>query len=279
MNLLERERAPENLIGRSPWAVIGEIWRANPRIDTVYFSAIKPWHNLERQDGNQDPLLHNPAVAYGQWSKSRSLGILDQTLVGRRVYLELLLEFGALPFLKAEEGNLPIKFEEIKELVEEEREKFILSAMSVVKMEDGSFAHIPMIDFSSSGVGHDLSKAKEGLGKIRQKRGFLLNSGNGLHYYGLNLLSKDEWPQFLGRCLLLNMRETRIVDHRFIGHRLIDGYSCLRVTAHSTKPTAPTVVDFFEDASPCEPTQGSDFLRKEKAWGKRLRSGKPLFEF
>ena len=279
----EREPERDNIIGKSPWAVIARIWESNPQIDTFYFAALDPTHYLMP---SKDSLFHTAPLAYGELSKSRPVGMTDQnTVVGRRIILELLFQGGNLSFLV----NRPNKNEQMasllsgaEELIQIEREKFILGLMSVVKIDDGSFKHIPMIDFSSSGIGHDLEKAKEALKRIGERKGFILNSGRGMHYYGAELLSEEKWPKFIGKCLLLNIMETRIVDHRFMGHRLVDGYGCLRVASHSTKPSTPTVIGIFENVKASEGHEADakpNFLSEEKKFEAIRRSGQPLIDF
>lgn len=55
------------------------------------------------------------------------------------------------------------------------------------------------------------------------------SSGRSYHGYGNRLLSKDEWIKFMGSLLLLNNPgSTKIIDDRWVGHRILAGYSSLR---------------------------------------------------
>ena len=76
------------------------------------------------------------------------------------------------------------------------------------------------------------------LGTFCRGRGFLLESGRSYHYYGLQLLADEEWPAFLGRCLLMS----GFADDRYIGHQLVDGHCVLRLSPGVAKTQAPTVV-------------------------------------
>lgn len=76
----------------------------------------------------------------------------------------------------------------------------------------------------------------------------LFSSGRSYHLYGLSLLTQEEWVQFMGRSLLLNMpgRE-EVVDSRWIGHRLLAGYGALRWTKNSARYIAePRLLQVFE---------------------------------
>ena len=272
MNRIEVGPSHEDLIGNSPWAVVGEIWRANPNIDTFYFYAANPYYKSESGDFN--PAVHTSSLAYGEVSRSRPLA-LTSTIVGQRVWFEM---FNNLGFAKQIKGLSDTPG--AKELIGKYQEDFILCIASVVKLDDGSFKHIPMIDFSSR-FEKDLSKAEEAMRTIGERKGFILDSGRGLHYYGIDLLSEGEWPKFVGRCLLLNTKDIKISDDRYFGNRLRDGYGGLRIAAHSTKPFAPKIVRIFENQQDVEAVRDveDNFLTQEKEFDRRLRSGKPLIEF
>jgi len=54
-------------------------------------------------------------------------------------------------------------------------------------------------------------------------------SGRSHHGYSLDLLLPDAWIRFMGSLLLCNLPDAPpVVDHRWIGHRLIAGYGALR---------------------------------------------------
>ena len=57
----------------------------------------------------------------------------------------------------------------------------------------------------------------------------IFDSGRSFHAYGNRLLSTEEWIQFMGSLLLLNEPgKNKLIDTRWIGHRLMAGYSSLR---------------------------------------------------
>lgn len=100
----------------------------------------------------------------------------------------------------------------------------------------GRTHHIGMIDF----VGRpDISLVSERirlvLGPQWALRVEYFDSGRSLHGYLGGLMRPGEWHQYLGRLLLMNFPDSApIVDARWIGHRLLGGYSALRWSANSS---------------------------------------------
>lgn len=94
---------------------------------------------------------------------------------------------------------------------------------------NGKKSHIPMIDF---GGRHDeiknLSVVKEFL-KYWNLELEVYSSGRSYHGYGDRLFTEKEWIKFMGSILLLNIPgKVKIIDTRWVGHRLLGGYSSLR---------------------------------------------------
>ncbi|WP_373975036.1 hypothetical protein NT239_15575 [Chitinibacter sp. SCUT-21] len=89
--------------------------------------------------------------------------------------------------------------------------------------------HIPMIDFSISKWDSDLQFR---LAHILPRSIFnelaIFESGRSFHGYSLNKITHDEWIDFMGRLLLINPPGVCYIDTRWIGHRLMAGYSALR---------------------------------------------------
>lgn len=115
----------------------------------------------------------------------------------------------------------------------------VWSMTSHVQCGDGKSRHIPMMNFHPVGIGR--REIKEAIltlcGAID---GVILDTGRFSHYYGDDLLEKDDWVRwmagFLGPCVL--------VSPRYIGHRLHHGYASLRLTDDEDyKPVIPTVIE------------------------------------
>lgn len=89
--------------------------------------------------------------------------------------------------------------------------------------------HIPMIDLGGR------SREINNLPVIKELATFwdinfsIFSSGRSYHLYGNRLLSESEWIKFMGSLLLLNIPgKSKIVDNRWVGHRLLGGYASLR---------------------------------------------------
>ena len=112
---------------------------------------------------------------------------------------------------------------------------------SRVQLVTGEEAHIPMLDFRApTGV--------TGLDAVRRvssrlgKPGVILNSGNSYHYYGLSVCPQQDLFKFLGSALLY----TPIVDHRWIGHQLVEGRCALRVSSAGASNELPFTVEYVD---------------------------------
>ena len=99
---------------------------------------------------------------------------------------------------------------------------------SNVTCSDGSSRHIPMVDMSTGARAH-LEKLKSFL-DTKTYYGFVwFESGRSFHGYGSRLIRQNEWTTHMGQLLLSNQKDLKpTVDPRWIGHRLIAGYSALR---------------------------------------------------
>jgi len=96
--------------------------------------------------------------------------------------------------------------------------------------------HIPMIDFHGRQTDFLLSPYFRSMvgsrfhGSMR-----IYDSGRSFHAYSSILMSNKEWLGFMGALLLLTQPEgPPIVDVRWVGHRLIGGYSALRWSCNSS---------------------------------------------
>jgi len=114
----------------------------------------------------------------------------------------------------------------------------VLALCSICKLKSGSIGHIPMMDFRCSPSKKNLQRIIVALNNIQQAKGVILETGKSYHFYGLNIISDEDWRQFLAKCLLL----APLVDTRYIAHRLQIGACVLRLTACEQKPFSPRVV-------------------------------------
>ena len=103
---------------------------------------------------------------------------------------------------------------------------------SILNRDSKRRFHIPMIDFAISPA--HANEVYDRLVRFIPKK-ILTNmavydSGRSLHAYSATLLTKQEWFDFMGRLLLVNPKDSNeaIIDNRWVGHRLIGGFSSLR---------------------------------------------------
>lgn len=105
-----------------------------------------------------------------------------------------------------------------------------LAFHSKVMINNRTF-HLPMIDLC-----HTNTISDEIMNRMRNflPRDIFMNlgifrSGRSYHAYSTRLQTPKNWIQLMGRLLLINKNNSNeIVDSRWIGHRLISGYSSLR---------------------------------------------------
>jgi len=131
--------------------------------------------------------------------------------------------------------------ESLQEMAIARSNEFAVGLYSGCRLENGSYAHIPMMDFRGTPSERHLARIKKGLHSIDQTRGVILTSGRSYHFYGFDLLTQQEWFKFMGRCLLL----APLTDSRYIAHRLIEGEAALRLTRSISKPEIPSVIAFL----------------------------------
>lgn len=98
--------------------------------------------------------------------------------------------------------------------------------------------HVPMIDFAAteSKIISSISSLQKVIPKAIFNELLFYNSGRSCHAYSLKLVSTSEWIDFMGRLLLISHpNEEQIIDTRWVGHRLMSGFSSLRWSANTDK--------------------------------------------
>lgn len=123
----------------------------------------------------------------------------------------------------------------IETIIQDLPERCELALNSRVIRANGNVAHIPMIDFSTAALAQTL-KLSTVLSEEIFREIIWFNSGRSFHGYGLTLIDEKQWIELMGKLLLVNRPGyTAIVDPRWIGHRLIAGYSALRWSRNTAK--------------------------------------------
>lgn len=101
--------------------------------------------------------------------------------------------------------------------------------------------HIPMIDLEIEPKPENVEFAVASIKALRQAHGALLLSGGSYHWWGYELMTQAEWESFMHLALLLD----DVADRRWIGHRLLDGFSNLRISPKGRHNYIPYVVQEF----------------------------------
>lgn len=105
---------------------------------------------------------------------------------------------------------------------------------SCIISKDGEVRHIPMIDMASQSAAH-IEKIKNYIGDDLFNSFIWYKSGRSFHGYSSLFLDNDGWQKFMGMLLLVNQKGlAQTVDPRWIGHRLLAGYSALRWTKNTS---------------------------------------------
>lgn len=182
----------------------------------------------------------NPEIKALLFKKYVSIKSLEEWLVGQaQVPLKIMIHHN--PPEREDEiwlSRNEITPKHLNQLSKPWNHKFALAVTSKMRLfNNKKVFHIPMMDFSCTVSPENLKMIQGFLRKIKQ-RGVVLLSGRSYHFYGIDLLYSKNWLRFLGKCLLF----TSYTDSRCIGHRLIEGYSSLRISEEERKPTLPTVV-------------------------------------
>lgn len=113
---------------------------------------------------------------------------------------------------------------------------------SKVKLDCGTFGHIPFVDFHCPATAENQDLSARASGFLDPKGGYLLESGQSYHFYGKSLLPEKGLYPFLGRALLLSP----VVDRAWVAHQLIEGTCGLRISPKMPGGQMPYVV-----AEPC----------------------------
>lgn len=96
---------------------------------------------------------------------------------------------------------------------------------------------LPVIDFMchANNIKSAAQIARKILPPSLWKSLYFYDSGRSMHGYIKSEITKPDFIDFMGRCLLMNMpNEAELVDTRWVGHRIMAGYGSLRIS-HNTQ--------------------------------------------
>jgi hypothetical protein len=138
----------------------------------------------------------------------------------------------------------------VQKIVESLPEEAQVGVFSRVILGNGETGHIPMMDFGIPKSDEGLVIVRERLQKGGVHNAWILETGASYHLYGKDVLSKQEWIQFMGTCLLTSVVHSRgnieqIADPRYIGYSLKRDGNVLRLTNRGEKLFEPRVVAYI----------------------------------
>ncbi|MDZ7865648.1 hypothetical protein [Acidovorax sp.] len=159
------------------------------------------------------------ALGDGEWIASFSCyKYVPQTIVDKRERFKIPIARITPQWLEAKIAELPADSE--------------LALDSVLRFGRHEM-HIPMVDFAA-----DLCRRKEVIAWVAENLNFelqLFSSGRSYHAYGIKPVSRKKWVHLMGLLLLANMPDKpALIDTRWVGHRLLAGYSSLRWSLNSS---------------------------------------------
>jgi hypothetical protein len=114
-----------------------------------------------------------------------------------------------------------------------------LAVCSKVRLLTGESVHVPMMDFSCPCSDGNARAVAKMLKIVGQSEGILVESGRSYHFYGISLLTQEEWIDFMAKAMLF----APFVDPRYVAHRLADGQCRLRIYSPRPMPVITKILD------------------------------------
>ncbi len=126
-----------------------------------------------------------------------------------------------------------------------------LAFHSKVILGGNKVMHLPMIDLGLKKFDKSAISALNKFQSYNKNVFSLFDSGRSFHLYGSHLLEESQWNNFMGELLLLNEPSgPKIIDTRWVGHRLIAGYSALRLSCNTNHyKSFPTFIGYLSDVT------------------------------
>jgi hypothetical protein len=113
-----------------------------------------------------------------------------------------------------------------------------LMVSSQVLTRDGVSMHLPLLDLSIPYSTRNTRLARRAVESLGIP-GVLFKTERSYHFYGVRLLSEDEYLHtFLGQALLF----APLTDQRWIAHQLLDGFAVLGLSRRSASKSIPVAV-------------------------------------
>ena len=113
-----------------------------------------------------------------------------------------------------------------------------IAICSEVQLVNGETAHMVLLDGSADYEVDFPDELDELIVSLGNRKGYILETDNGFHFYGVELLKQTEWE-----ALMNNLRNNPDFDSGFAYYSLHNGYSALRIFDYAPdKEVVPEVV-------------------------------------
>ena len=225
-----REKAPDIPLNLDVIDLIISIVSAHPEIDVVFLG--QPHINVPLLS-RSDLLPSDRDLIRAAWQQCSESGLPLWDSVMLRLTRSDQISGTILSQAMVHHGISRTQFSvmsdtfarKIRELSESIPPGQMLAMCSEVQLKKGSTKHIPMIDFRCPVSPHSLQLVSKIARLLDIGKGFIVETDRSYHLYGAELLTGQEWSQFLGRALQFSP----IVDRAWIAHQLIDMCCNLRI--------------------------------------------------
>lgn len=225
-------------MGEASYLVVKEILRQNPQIPCLIIAA--HWLPCKRVDEyGENEVFDLPLERRDVLER---MGLEFQILLnglGQEDEEELVgkLALGTPDLLELLRARGPTGAM-LTEVIEEAGGTNYLAVRSSVMMAGETLGHIPMLDYKCPKTSKNLQAIIDHL-RAQEQRGYVVDSGNSYHFWGLALQSVNEWEDFMERG-----RAMPLVDQKYLRECRKRGYACLRITRtrDSRRKPVPKVV-------------------------------------
>jgi len=187
-------------------------------------------HNLKQIKINRHPIMWvsniiNSYISAGILSEATSLSFSKYRYIPHS-YIDNRINFS----LSINQLNNEFLLNELIELNEGEELAFHSEIYS-----NGIKYHLPLIDFGGKDY-RFIESPTRAFSNYWEMDFSIFNSGRSYHAYGHKILTTQNWIKFMGSLLLINSPgSARIIDDRWIGHRLMAEYAALRWSKNSSQ--------------------------------------------
>lgn len=139
-------------------------------------------------------------------------------------------------------GLNAIELKRLGTQVSKKRKHPALAICSKVSLENGDMGHIPMLDFTIEKAREIPSEVFELIGS---RRGAVLETDVSYHFWGYELLTEEEWRNWIKYCLdfeIYRLEDDTLIDVAYVDRCLKKGYGALRLYSYpGKKEVAPEV--------------------------------------